>query len=192
MRNQDTSVVDPEWFFFGSGSYSSVGFEYCMNFLYNILDLNRSLWQDNSFLEECFWRKISFLKKHFCWEIVKFYHFSRIVLLQIRFGSGAARIQNNFFGIRIRILLKFSNPIGSTTLQVTKYNIMRFTIKKYCRWLRRLTKGRVGVLAREGVEWWAGQPEGAHVGGGRGGEVLRQEGGERRPTTSLQQGKIHF
>jgi hypothetical protein len=34
---------------------------------------------------------------HFCGEMLKFYHFFRVVLLQIHFGSGAARIRNDFF-----------------------------------------------------------------------------------------------
>jgi hypothetical protein len=38
-------------------------------------------------------------------QTVKIYQFFRVVLLQIRFGSGAARIRvrNDFFRIRIRI-----------------------------------------------------------------------------------------
>ncbi len=35
--------------------------------------------------------------EHFCCEIVKFYQFFTVVLLQIHIGSGAARIRNDFF-----------------------------------------------------------------------------------------------
>jgi hypothetical protein len=45
--------------------------------------------------------------KHFCWEILKFYQFFRKDLLQIHFGSGAARIRNDF------CLLKVSDTSGS-------------------------------------------------------------------------------
>ncbi len=40
-----------------------------------------------------FWQKgiFIFYIEHLCWEIVKFYQFSRAVLLQIHFGAGAAR-----------------------------------------------------------------------------------------------------
>ncbi len=37
---------------------------------------------------------------------VIFYQFSRVALLQIHFGSGAARIRNDFFRIHIRIRIK--------------------------------------------------------------------------------------
>jgi hypothetical protein len=45
-------------------------------------------------------------------KLSNFYQFFRIVLLQIHFGSGAARIRNEFFRIRIQIsiLLKVSDP----------------------------------------------------------------------------------
>jgi hypothetical protein len=48
----------------------------------------------------------------FCLEIVKLCQFFRAVLLQIHFGSGAARIriQNDFYCIRIRIMLKVTDP----------------------------------------------------------------------------------
>ncbi len=46
----------------------------------------------------------------FC-KIVKFYQFFSVVLLQIYFGSGAARIRNVFFWIRI--VLKVLDPSGS-------------------------------------------------------------------------------
>ncbi len=39
--------------------------------------------------------------EHFRLEIVKFYQFFRVVLLQIRSGSGASRIRTDFFLIRI-------------------------------------------------------------------------------------------
>jgi hypothetical protein len=46
-------------------------------------------------------RHLYFLIEHFCIEIAKFYQFFRVVLLQIYFGFGAARIRNVFFRIRI-------------------------------------------------------------------------------------------
>jgi hypothetical protein len=67
-----------------------------------------------------------FFNEHFCGEIVKFYQFFREVLLQIHLGPGTARIWNDFFRIRIRILLKVSDPIGSgsgSTTLVQAHNI---------------------------------------------------------------------
>jgi hypothetical protein len=54
--------------------------------------------------------------------MVKFYQFSRVVLLQIHFGFGAARIQ-------IRILLNVSDPTGSgsTTLVSTSRYVSELT-----------------------------------------------------------------
>jgi hypothetical protein len=55
-------------------------------------------------------------------EIVKFYHFFRVVIFQIHFESGTARIQIRTDFFRIWILLKVSDPTGfgsvsgSTTL----------------------------------------------------------------------------
>jgi hypothetical protein len=50
---------------------------------------------------------------------MKFYQFLRIVLLQIHFGSGGAQIRNDFFRIRVRILilLKVLVPTGSTAMR---------------------------------------------------------------------------
>jgi hypothetical protein len=44
----------------------------------------------------------------FCCQIGKFYQFSRVILLRIHFGSGAIRIRNYFFRIRI---LKVLDPV---------------------------------------------------------------------------------
>jgi hypothetical protein len=62
--------------------------------------LGCSLWRDISFLGECFFvkRNLYFQIEYFCWEIVKFYQFFRVILLQIHFGSRAARIRNDFSG----------------------------------------------------------------------------------------------
>jgi hypothetical protein len=64
--------------------------------------------------------------EHFCRDIVKFYQFFRVVLLQIHFGSGDARIRirNVIFRIRIRILLKVSDPTGSTLQAAHWYGTM--------------------------------------------------------------------
>jgi hypothetical protein len=69
-------------------------------------------------------RDIFLTKKnlYFFGEIVKFFQFLIVVILQIHFGNGAAQIRiRNYFilvYIRIRILLKLSDPpgSGSTTL----------------------------------------------------------------------------
>jgi len=67
-----------------------------------------------------------------------FYQYFRVVLLQIHLGSGAARIRirNDFFRIRIRIMLKVSalTRSGSTTL----FRSFRLTFRKHCNGLKTL------------------------------------------------------
>ncbi len=86
------SVVDPEWFFSGFGSYFSVGFGSNMNFS-NILNINFTMFSRLVSVLSCLLRRdISLLgkffidKKEFIFfsgaffrEILKFYHFFRRV-----------------------------------------------------------------------------------------------------------------
>ncbi len=54
------------------------------------------------------------------WTLVKFYQSFKVVLLQIHFESGAARIRTDLFRIRIRILLKVSDPQHGATPYLSK------------------------------------------------------------------------
>ncbi len=61
-------------------------------FFSNIFLSGCSFWRDICLLGEYYFfdnRHLYFLIENFCWEIVKFYQFVRVVLLQIHFGSGS-------------------------------------------------------------------------------------------------------
>ncbi len=93
-----------------------------MNFTFVFTSRKCILWRDVSFLGKFVYQKeFLFSNWVFWWEVVKFYQFFRVVILQIHFRSGAAEIRNDFFfRIRIRILLQVSDLTGfgsgSTTL----------------------------------------------------------------------------
>jgi hypothetical protein len=97
---------------FGSGSGSCFGSNinfvwYSWHKFYLRLMLGCSLWVYDPKLLLCFSGEYFFYKEetilcieNICREIVKFYKFSRVVLVQIHFGSGASRIRirNDLFG----------------------------------------------------------------------------------------------
>ena len=72
-----------------------------------------------------------------------FYQYFRVVLLQIHLGSGAAR--NDFFRIRIRIMLKVSDLTrsGSTTL----FRSIRLAFRKHCNGLKMLFCSTNGLIS---------------------------------------------
>jgi len=78
--------------FFRHSLYSSTSLHdpwICIPALY-VSGLGCSLWRDISFTGDYILTKRIFLTEHFCWEKVKFHQFSKVVLLQIHFASGAA------------------------------------------------------------------------------------------------------
>jgi hypothetical protein len=104
----------------GSGSYFLVGFGSDIN--YFLFSYVRFLIMTRyKLFREIFFDKKDFFKTdNLFWEIVKFYQFLREFILQIPFGSEAARIRNDFSRILVKVsdLTRSGSTHCLTTLSI--------------------------------------------------------------------------
>ncbi len=122
-----SSVVDPEWFFFGSLNPYLYILNIDFSFVFKSFKCFRlHIMTRNKLFREVFLDKKEFICLKWTFFVEKLSNFISF-LLQIHFGSGAIRILNDF----LRILLKVSDPTWSgsesetTTLEIIRpYNFL--------------------------------------------------------------------